>query len=752
MFEEENEVKEKQNYLRQNILDAGFDTDLFAKFLKDKKGDAGVDINNWSLPELNRVVQEFISLYKYKNINQQEEQNANLDKNKANIGIEIKYPHQQLIKKTEELNYGVVSKNEINCLKSLNIEYSKYNNIQVIIDGFEKVEGGIFRKPYMIYLVRTIPFNWNVKRRFSDFQWLRQTLVSNYNYCLIPSIKEIEKNFFLEERDEEIYAKRERIFEKFLNYIIIDPILKNTQLTYDFLRLEKDDEFLKMKKVNDKIKQLEFKIDKVITPDGKANIEINEEKEKYLNDIKESSNLKENILKNINKTIESLNYDLINASEKSIDIYQNFNSIKENSIKYKENETLIKIYSEMSSIFLKLSLLLTKQKEVIFINLNEYFEFIRSNYSSVKDLVNKAENLKNTFYESFKNLKIKKENLFKRKEVTEWDLDPKDTSVDKNLILTNKNLALNKMLYKETEQVNNQKINYGFNLNRIIIEYERMKLNNIIFYHKYCLDSFEIMKKNITNFNMSFENSTKAVKHKQENENNREGNMNVQNDEENNKDKIEKKEINNNFKNEKININIDRNMNTNFEDLISQLDKERIENKKLIEKISKLEKELNEAKNKNLLQENKIKELKKELDINIKKFQSLQKDLDGKKLINKNIENESKEYFIDTIIEKDKEIKELKTKISRYPCILEEGEKLISIIFQSSDQSLHSSIICKNTDKFHKIEELICEKNSKFIDTENFFYLNGAKINKNKTIEQNGIKDDDIILLNTFEE
>ena len=101
---------------------------------------------------------------------------------------------------------------------------------------------------------------------------------------------------------------------------------------------------------------------------------------------------------------------------------------------------------------------------------------------------------------------------------------------------------------------------------------------------------------------------------------------------------------------------------------------------------------------------------------------------------------------------KDKEIRELKLKLSRYPFTLEEGEKLISIIFQSSDQSLHSSIICKNTDKFHKVEEIICEKNPKFIDTENFFYLNGTKINRNKTIEQNGIKDDDIILLNTFDE
>ena len=48
----------------------------------------------------------------------------------------------------------------------------------------------------------------------------------------------------------------------------------------------------------------------------------------------------------------------------------------------------------------------------------------------MKDFVHKTENLKNTFYKSFKNLKVKKEDLFRKQEVNKWDLDPKDTSID----------------------------------------------------------------------------------------------------------------------------------------------------------------------------------------------------------------------------------------------------------------------------------------------------------------------------------
>ena len=58
----EEETQEKQNYLREKIMDAGYDTNAFVEFLIEKKGDAGADVANWSLSDLKDVVQEFISL------------------------------------------------------------------------------------------------------------------------------------------------------------------------------------------------------------------------------------------------------------------------------------------------------------------------------------------------------------------------------------------------------------------------------------------------------------------------------------------------------------------------------------------------------------------------------------------------------------------------------------------------------------------------------------------------------------------
>ena len=54
--------EQKQNFLRENILDKGYDTNMFVDFLIGKKGEDGADVGNWSMNDLKIVVKEFISI------------------------------------------------------------------------------------------------------------------------------------------------------------------------------------------------------------------------------------------------------------------------------------------------------------------------------------------------------------------------------------------------------------------------------------------------------------------------------------------------------------------------------------------------------------------------------------------------------------------------------------------------------------------------------------------------------------------
>ena len=110
-----------------------------------------------------------------------------------------------------------------------------------------------------------------------------------------------------------------------------------------------------------------------------------------------------------------------------------------------------------------------------------------------------------------------------------------------------------------------------------------------------------------------------------------------------------------------------------------------------------------------------------------------------KNILYNNINNNKFNELLEEIRIKDK-------IISNYPVQLIDGEKLISVIFVSSDQKVHYSVICKNTDKFSKIENMLYDEYPEYIESENIFQINGNKINKYKSLEFNKIKNNDIIM------
>jgi len=100
------------------------------------------------------------------------------------------------------------------------------------------------------------------------------------------------------------------------------------------------------------------------------------------------------------------------------------------------------------------------------------------------------------------------------------------------------------------------------------------------------------------------------------------------------------------------------------------------------------------------------------------------------------------------IKELNNEINQLKEKLSRYPLELSKGEKLISIIFTSSDENMFYSIICKNTQKFTELETKLYNEYPEYSKSNNYFLINGNIVDKDKSLDENKIRNHDIILLN----
>ena len=516
-------TEEKQNFLREKILDKGYDTSQFVQFLTEKKGEDGADVANWTMDDLIQVVNEFIKLNggeveedvkkpepkketKKKvsmfdimpdtkpkkpdsqlNINpQSKSQSSEIKKSQNNLNITQSHsqnaPKVQKIQTTPvnnsnnmtgtESEYGIIIKDVKECKPLEQTELSKYNKLKITVTKPEKKTEGFFSKTYVTYMVSTMPASYVVHRRYTDFTWLRNTLLNLFPANSIPPIPKKNKivgdNFA-----PPINLKRGRFLEKFMNYLASDPIIKNSQIFFDFLYIGAETDFNSKKKVYEKVKSLSD-VNEFRNENSKVEIMINSEKENYVENIKDNITNNINILKKINTSFKLL-YDEVNAVTTRLDeIASLWAQMYKSSQKYFDHNTSCECYKQLSNLFVNWSKILKQQNNVVNVDIREHFKFMRKNFGAMKDLTNSLETPKSNYNKASKNLMYKKDDLFKRNDTAKWELDPHD-KIEMSKILNNKKAAFPLICKKETLNVIGLKEFYGLILNRIISEYERMR-------------------------------------------------------------------------------------------------------------------------------------------------------------------------------------------------------------------------------------------------------------------------------------
>ena len=121
------------------------------------------------------------------------------------------------------------------------------------------------------------------------------------------------------------------------------------------------------------------------------------------------------------------------------------------------------------------------------------------------------------------------------------------------------------------------------------------------------------------------------------------------------------------------------------------------------------------------------------------------------KIINENLQNQINITSSNNNSQINK-ISELEDEIKKYKAyFLSPGDKLISIKLISTDQKINFSTFAKINDKFMKIEDIIYNKYPEYQEYDNFFLVNGKKVNRNKTLEENNIKDNDVLTLSKID-
>ena len=179
----EDELEKKQTFLRANILEKGYDAEEFMNFLQTKKGEFGLDLNNWNISELKIAVQEFISslekdnlLLNPQNINKEEEVDKNLNNDNNNNLENDENNNKEEMEQEENQNTNKSVEDIIECQKVTPNEFLLSNDVDIKLSFPQKIEGGLFTKSYVTYLMQTTPLDFKLRKRYSDFEWLRNIL------------------------------------------------------------------------------------------------------------------------------------------------------------------------------------------------------------------------------------------------------------------------------------------------------------------------------------------------------------------------------------------------------------------------------------------------------------------------------------------------------------------------------------------------------------------------------------------------
>ena len=171
------------------------------------------------------------------------------------------------------------------------------------------------------------------------------------------------------------------------------------------------------------------------------------------------------------------------------------------------------------------------------------------------------------------------------------------------------------------------------------------------------------------------------------------------------------------------------------------------EEKKNRETISKLKRELEDEKKKNKQLQDTINQLKQNHNIEFEKYK---KDIN--KLVEKNKELEK------LLEEKNKEINDYIFKLSNSNnneqlISFKPGDKIIAVLFmtQGNQDIYNYTMPCKTSDLFVRLEERLYHDYPKYRNFETFFMVNARRIFRFKSLEENQIKNNDIISLFTNE-
>ena len=386
------------------------------------------------------------------------------------------------------------SKKEIQCQTLQKNDMSDIE-IKSIISNPRKVSDSLLKNSYLIYDITTPKLNWFVNRRYSDFVWLREILISLFPTVLIPQLpkKKIGNRRF----EEDFVEKRLKGLQNFLDEVLKNEILKTAEPLKTFLSLTERGFFEQQMKV---LTPKNILIDSILgikSFSGKIQVadleteQLNNSKT-YFASVENFFNTQEEELKNIKYNLNEYNLHMVEVCKHLEQMENGFGRLSQYYSKANLEKDICNVLEQYQIFFKNWKRVQINQTSIIRNKLLEYFKYIKNKGLSLIELLKKQNEIQNEYNKIKEDLVNKKESYWKKMDITKWEMNPM-AQIDSAQLFRDKNYAFSKMCFQETLIVNNKGDLLGYYYRNNVLNIKDV-INNIT---KFSVDNLKGFSKEI---------------------------------------------------------------------------------------------------------------------------------------------------------------------------------------------------------------------------------------------------------------
>ena len=460
----EDEKAQKLLYINENIIEKGYNPEELSNFVIKK---TGIPMENMGLEQLKNMIDKFKdqSLQDtYQTVKIKE------DEKKEESSFDILYSNQE---------YDIKTQTPIKT-KLLDLDKDNKKLTIIISNPIKEKSGGFFSKPIFSYKIETPLLEKEVRRTYADFEWLREQLGLKYPLRIVPFL--IKENYLayyeiIDKNDTEeiVEDKKIKYLTKFMEKIIERKIFRTSPILFEFLDLD-DNKFKQYKdKLNKNKYELNVTLDNLRTIKDKIHCKINTE------DIKKADVFNKKYIKlgelyqKIEKFITNICYDFQLMEKHMKEISESFSqlSLLFLDIENKCNIKMKNIYLELNKVFDRWSECNAEQYKFFKNEFKPIFKLINFETQELSQIHKKYVIYKNEYEDYTSRVNKRKEELYEQKDYKNWSLVP-GTENQLPMFQNNKKVAFEKMLYKETLFLGEEKKRIACTVHYLFKEYEKM--------------------------------------------------------------------------------------------------------------------------------------------------------------------------------------------------------------------------------------------------------------------------------------